>query len=315
MNEHIVRMRVLYYCEVQLFYASAVGLAAWLITSVRGCSATVKYWIWVAAALNFMLPLGVVLDKSLARYLSWAPRLAEIGDLPVRIAKGPAAPVLCIMWSIGAIMMLVRFALRMRAEQRGTHYGDRRSYVSAREWQAYGIPVVVTEGREGPSVSGVLSSRISLPQGIDHLLSKRELNAVLIHELKHARRRDNLVWLMYEVGRCLVWFHPLVWITGSRLALYRELSCDELVIQEGRGRDLVSALAKLANASLDPSEPFVLHARLTSHLKHRLSRLTGSPEETNGVTSGLLGVLFAGVLAWGVLGIVADTVSCFLVRR
>jgi hypothetical protein len=50
---------------------------------------------------------------------------------------------------------------------------------------------------------------------------------------------------------CALWFHPLVWITGSRLALYRELSCDESVIQSGHGRDLVSALAKLAN----PEEP------------------------------------------------------------
>jgi Zn-dependent protease with chaperone function len=79
------------------------------------------------------------------------------------------------------------------------------------------------------------------------LLSEPEINAVLIHELTHARRRDNLTRLIYEAGLCVLWFHPLVWLAGSRLALYRELSCDEPVIQSGHGGDLVSALTKLAN--------------------------------------------------------------------
>ncbi len=65
-----------------------------------------------------------------------------------------------------------------------------------------------------------------------------------------------MIRLIYEVALCGLWFHPLVWITGSRLALYRELSCDEAVIQCGHGQDLVAALAKLAN----PEEMLLLKA-------------------------------------------------------
>jgi hypothetical protein len=59
--------------------------------------------------------------------------------------------------------------------------------------------------------------------------------------------------------------------TGSRLALYRELSCDESVIPNAHGGDLVSALAKLAS----PEEPFLLQATASSLISHRLARLAG----------------------------------------
>ena len=142
-------------------------------------------------------------------------------------------------------------------------------------------------------------------------LSEHELNAVLIHELTHARRRDNLIRLMHELGLCVLWFHPLVWVTGSRLALYRELSCDESVIQSARGGDLVSALAKLAN----PEEAFLLQATASSFLSHRLDRLTvAQPQRTCVAANTLMIVVFGAVVFAGVLGTVAHTACCWVVR-
>jgi beta-lactamase regulating signal transducer with metallopeptidase domain len=139
-------------------------------------------------------------------------------------------------------------------------------------------------------VDGILRSHISLPYGIDRLLSERELNSVLMHELTHARRHDNLIRLIYEAALCALWFHPLVWITGSRLALYRELSCDESVIQNGHGGDLVSALAKLAN----PEEALLLQATATSFMGHRLAQLTAArPLRMSVATNRLLTVVGA----------------------
>ena len=59
-------------------------------------------------------------------------------------------------------------------------------------------------------MTGLLRPRIWLPVGIDRLLSRRELDAVLLHERTHARRRDNLIRLLHELALCLLWFHPLV---------------------------------------------------------------------------------------------------------
>jgi beta-lactamase regulating signal transducer with metallopeptidase domain len=161
-------------------------------------------------------------------------------------------------------------------------------------------------------MDGLVRPRISLPSGIDRLLSKEELDAVLIHELTHAKRRDNLIRLVHEIGLCVLWFHPLVWITGARLSLYRELSCDESVIQGARGRDLVSALAKLAN----PEQPFLLQAGVSSFLSLRLARLATAPSQNWGrAASALLTVTFGAVLMTAIFQTVAHTACCFLAKH
>jgi beta-lactamase regulating signal transducer with metallopeptidase domain len=133
-----------------------------------------------------------------------------------------------------------------------------------------------------------------------------------MHEVTHARRRDNLIRLIYELGLCALWFHPLIWIAGSRLALYRELSCDESVIQSARSGDLISALAKLAN----PEKGILLQATASSFIGHRLARLaSGQPQRTYRTTSALLSVVFGVALVGGVFGTIAHTACCFVVKR
>jgi beta-lactamase regulating signal transducer with metallopeptidase domain len=310
MHEHIAR--ALYYLDVHLLYASIVWLAAWLLTSIRQGSATTKYWIWVATSLNFIFPLGAVLDKAWAAHLSWAAPLGIIGEAANTISKGTVAAVLCVVWLLGAALMLSRLALRIRSEHRDTQSTSRQTaYDKKRTFLAHGIPVRFAATRQAPAVDGVLNPYISLPRGIDRLLSKHELNAVLLHELTHAKRRDNLIRLIHEVGLCLLWFHPFIWITGSRLALYRELSCDESVIQKAHGANLVSALAKLAN----PEEGFLLQATASSFISHRLARLTAAqPQPKHSTASALLTVAFAAVLAAGIFSTVAHTACCFAAK-
>ena len=116
MHEHIAR--ALYYLEIHLLYASIVCLAAWVLTSLRLGSATTKYWIWVVAALNFIFPLGAVLDKLWASHLSWAAPLGIIGDVANRISQGPAAGVSSVVWLVGASFMFARLGLRLGADHR-----------------------------------------------------------------------------------------------------------------------------------------------------------------------------------------------------
>jgi len=145
--------------------------------------------------------------------------------------------------------------------------------------------------RRTACVRGLLRPRVVLPDGIDRLLSREELDAVLIHERTHAGRRDNLIRLLHEAALCLLWFHPLVWMTGRRLALYRELSCDEVVTRHGLGDELVSALAKLAAPENDP----LLRATATSFVADRLEGLM-SPRRVSLVMTVLYAIVFASVL-------------------
>ena len=310
MHEQITH--AIYYFEVHLLYSSFVWFAAWLLTSIPGGSATTKHWIWLATALNFILPLGAVFDTLWAPYVSWATPLSAIGGVGVAISENePVEGVLCAVWLIGAIIMLARLCVRIATERRSARATVGEGIrVPRRTFLAHGVPVRFAGTRRGPVVDGLLHSHISLPYGIDRLLSERELNSVLVHELTHARRHDNLIRLLYEVALCGLWFHPLVWITGSRLALYRELSCDESVIQSGHGGDLVSALAKLAN----PEEALLLQATATSFLGHRLAQLAAARPPRSVATNRLLAVVFAAVFLAGVYATVAHTACCFVTR-
>jgi len=246
--------------EIHLAFASLVALAAWAVTSSRRVSATTKYWIWVATSINFVVPAGVLVDRVRPPDAPWILPLEDFGNAVARSSAFGAA--LAAVWTAGLIMMLVRLGLRIRAGR--------------------------ASGEDTPAVVGLLRPKISLPAGIDRVLTAPELEAVLLHEGTHARRRDNLIRLVHEIGACAFWFHPLVWLAGARLSLYRELSCDESVVRGARGGELVSALAKLAN----PAETLLLQAGASSYLADRVASLA-RPRRTSAAASMLQAAVFA----------------------
>src|SRR5262249_13402748 len=95
----------IYYFEVHLLYATLVCCAAWCITRLPFGSATLKYWIWVATALNFMVPLGGLIDEFGATRISWARPLAVLGDAGIAASRSTAALVLFILWlAVSAVL-------------------------------------------------------------------------------------------------------------------------------------------------------------------------------------------------------------------
>jgi uncharacterized protein (TIGR03435 family) len=89
-----------------------------------------------------------------------------------------------------------------------------------------------------PGVVGIRRPVLLLPEGIVDRLKPSQLNAIVVHELCHVRRRDNLVALVHMVVEALYWFHPLVWWIETRLVDERERACDEEVLRMGSEPDV-----------------------------------------------------------------------------
>jgi beta-lactamase regulating signal transducer with metallopeptidase domain len=101
------------------------------------------------------------------------------------------------------------------------------NYNSVRADTPCKIPVYYSAKATTPMLVGLLKPRIILPECE---YSDEQLQAVLLHELTHLRRKDILVkWL--SVLACAVhWFNPFVWLVRREIDRACELSCDEAVI-------------------------------------------------------------------------------------
>ena len=139
MHEHIAR--AMYYFSVHLLYASIVGAAAWVLTSIRGASATTKYWIWVVTALNFIVPTGALIDKLWAPHLGWATPLGAIGGPIWDMTQGRTAVVLAVIWIAGAFAMLMRLISRIRRERESQASVSLGNHDVVSGFVAAGIPV------------------------------------------------------------------------------------------------------------------------------------------------------------------------------
>jgi beta-lactamase regulating signal transducer with metallopeptidase domain/peroxiredoxin/protocatechuate 3,4-dioxygenase beta subunit len=92
--------------------------------------------------------------------------------------------------------------------------------------------VLLSREATAPLAMGVFRPKIVLPVSTEEL-SPREIDAVLVHELTHLRRRDTwLAWM--EVVLCAVWwFHPVIWLVHRSLRRVCEDCCDDVILVSG----------------------------------------------------------------------------------
>jgi beta-lactamase regulating signal transducer with metallopeptidase domain len=77
-----------------------------------------------------------------------------------------------------------------------------------------------------------------------------QLDAILLHEHEHVRRRDPLVQWVALLNRAVFWFHPLAWWLDRQLSTLAEEVCDEAVLARGYDRRRYSeCLLGLAHAA------------------------------------------------------------------
>ena len=108
-----------------------------------------------------------------------------------------------------------------------------------------------SESKREPVLSGICRPTITVPHGLSAKLTPTELDAVMLHELAHAKRGDNLTGAFVHTLVCLFWFHPLLWWIERRLIAEREFACDEMVVRYGAPpEDYVAGILKVCRFHL-----------------------------------------------------------------
>lgn len=230
-------------------------VAAVVVALLRGREARIRHAVWLGASLKFLVPFSVLLALGASMGSMWPPVgpmpepvrevLEQASRVPAPLARqaGGAAsaaafsvlPFLLVGWAAGALVIVVRWTAEWRQVRR---YLIGASLLRMVE----GLPVLssplMRDEQCEPGLFGVLRPVVLVPDGIAERLTPREFDAVLVHELWHARRRDNLVALAHALVEAAFWFHPVVWWLGRRLRDERERACDEAVIHAGVDLDV-----------------------------------------------------------------------------
>ena len=289
-------------------FAFVVGMFVFLL---RKNSARLRYGLWLAASVKFLFPFAVLvaLGRSLSPHFASSPSTPAL--LPLEPAMRPLAQavrpaflavtepaaaqpvlasfqpdwtvILIALWSIGFLAVIARWALRW-AQLRNVLRNSVDFPLSAP------VAVKVAPSSLEPGLVGILRPVILLPKGITERLSREELNAVITHELCHARRRDNLTAAVHMFVEAVIWFYPLVWWLGTMLNSERERACDETVLASGTEPEVyVDSIVKVCQFTV--SSPLACASGVSgANLKNRMETIMKNQgiRRLNGVKKTLL---------------------------
>ncbi len=112
------------------------------------------------------------------------------------------------------------------------------------------VELRVSTRLEVPTAIGFFKPGIVLPRWMVEETPAEELRYILLHELEHLRRRDDWTNLAQQIVKALLFFVPSVWWIERKLALEREMACDDAVLtQAGSARGYAECLAHVAERS------------------------------------------------------------------
>jgi len=153
----------------------------------------------------------------------------------LRAAMGP----ILFVWLAGTVFLLGRlaigwgrFAAILRSARPNTNASLAESFEQVgRALRPARMPELVLSKRvPGPLSVGVLHPRVVLPEWMVDRVTRRQLRDILVHEVAHIVRHDQVVVLLQNLAATIFWLHPLAGVLNRQLARAREEVCDNYVL-------------------------------------------------------------------------------------
>jgi TonB family protein len=276
-----------------LWQVPVVFAAAWIVARmVRSAGTRVEHRVWVGALmLEAMLPAFRFDFSELVRRVrdllpwSWGGT-APGGYAHVSFGAGTGSnvgvlwltPIVlrdvlvlyagCLFyfaarlaWGVWKTVAMRRAAEPVRLSDESVQTWDRLNKSVALAADVEPERISVSRMISGPVTVGIMRQVLLVPNGFLQEVGESELEAVLAHELAHMKRRDFAKNIMYEALSVAVAYHPLLWVTRSRLAESREMVCDRMAADAVAGRErYVRSLLRLASILSNRPPSTILHA-------------------------------------------------------
>lgn len=216
------------------------------------------------------------------------PQSAVEADVSIRLrlemALRPWLSWVVAVWTAGVLLCSLRPLLGWRMMRRLRRVGSSPvsdevlaalARVSTKLGMRRTVPVLQSTLARTPMLIGCLRPVILLPVSFLTSVPVAELEAILAHELAHARRHDFVVNLVQALVETVFFYHPAVWWLSHRLRNEREICCDDMVVRCLDDR-LAYGRALLAVAELQSNRPSLALGAKAGSLPDRIRRILDS---------------------------------------
>lgn len=280
------RARYLIWLAAALKFALPPALVVLLLT---GIGVNPQSWFGSARqtspALNYVTPLvSPIVIPAASVQASTEPRSTRSSTTVVITEPRAGRPglIMGLVWVAGFAFLLLRWRKRSRAVSHAIRAG--RQQRSGKEREALDevvswlrirrrVELVITPQIREPGVWRSLRPIVLLPEEIIGQLTDEELTSLMLHEMAHVLRWDNLVSNLNMILCCCFWFNPIVWLIDRSLLKEREEACDEAVVKWSGARETyLSGIKKIYRLCLS-SGVTGLSAAGGSNLRRRLERI------------------------------------------
>jgi len=292
--------------------AAVLFAALCLIRSARvrytaGCVAMLAILAGFASTLYWLSPEKVEVAGAVVRRL---PPAAATGydwlpEMSARFRMADFLPWITPFWITGVMFFQLRGLLSWTAARRlrrrgvclaPAYWQEQLPRLRAAMLVSRSVALMETCLAEVPVVIGYLRPVILLPIGMLAAMPVSQIEAILLHELAHIRRRDYLVNLIQTMIESFLFYHPAIWWISGVIRAERENCCDDLVVAaSGDAHQYAAALT-----ALEQNRPASQQAALAAtggNLVKRIRRLLNPLTTREGPRAVLTPVFSAAILA------------------
>ena len=150
-----------------------------------------------------------------------------------------------------------------------------------------------SERVSSPLVMGVIKPVIIFPMGLIQALPTDEIEAILVHELAHIKRKDFLINIVINLLQVVYFFHPAFWWLKIQLDAEREFHCDDIALNQlGKKLTLIKALTNASEFQGHKFQPALAFAGKKNQLLSRVKRIVDHKPQMN---------WFSGFMSLGIL--------------